>query len=68
MNTKTFSALILAAAISFSGVRTYSQAEASKTQTPTAGNGTTTGAAITATTAPRGSGTCGACSAGWREV
>jgi hypothetical protein len=52
MNPKTFSALVLAAAISFVGVSAYSQIEAGKTQTQSAGNGSTTGPAITATTAP----------------
>lgn len=52
MNNKTFSGLVLAAALSFTCVSTFSQVEARKTQTPSAGNGTTTSPAITATTAP----------------
>jgi hypothetical protein len=52
MKINSFSALVLAAVMCFAGVSTYSQAEAGKSQTPSAGNGTATGAAITATTAP----------------
>jgi hypothetical protein len=52
MNIKTFSAVVLTAAISFAGVLTYAQVAADKTQTPSAGNGTTAGVAITATTTP----------------
>jgi len=52
MKIKAFGALVLAAAISCAGVITYAQVEAGKTQTPSAGNGTTTVPAITATTTP----------------
>jgi len=52
MNIKTFNAVVLTAAVFFSGVGTYAQVAADKTKTPSAGNGTTTGAAITATTTP----------------
>jgi hypothetical protein len=52
MNIKTFSAVVLTAAISFAGVLTYAQVATDKTQTPSAGNVTTAGVAITATTTP----------------
>jgi len=52
MKIKAFGALVLAAATLSVGVSAYGQNEASKTQTPSAGNGTTTGLAITATTTP----------------
>lgn len=52
MKIKAFNALVLAATILCAGISANAQAEAAKTQTPPAGNGTTTAAAITATTAP----------------
>lgn len=52
MKIKAFGAPVLAAAIFCAGVSAYAQVEAGKTQTPSAGNGTTTGPAITATTTP----------------
>jgi hypothetical protein len=52
MKIKAFGAFVLGATTLCAGVGVYGQAEAGKTQTPSAGNGTTTTAAITATTAP----------------
>jgi hypothetical protein len=52
MKIKALDALVLAVALFCTGVSAYAQAEAGKTQTPSAGNGTTTGPGITATTAP----------------
>lgn len=52
MKIKAFGAPVLAAAIICAGVSAYSQVEAGKTQTPSAGNGSTAGPAITATTTP----------------
>jgi hypothetical protein len=43
---------LVAALACCTGVSAYAQTEAAKTQTPSAGNGTTAGPAITATTAP----------------
>ncbi len=52
MKIKAFAALLLGAAVFSVAASVYAQGEAAKTQTPSSGNGTTTGPAITATTTP----------------
>lgn len=52
MKINAFGSFVLAAAIFCTGVSASAQVEAGKTQTPSAGNGITTGPAITATTTP----------------
>ncbi|MCM3900706.1 MAG: hypothetical protein ND866_03285 [Pyrinomonadaceae bacterium] len=52
MKIKAFAALFLGAAVFGTAVSAYAQVEAAKTQTPSSGNGATTGPAITVTTTP----------------